>query len=413
MSKKNNNQNLIKGLDTFDFTYFDINLKNVIKDNIADDVINKIIINSIENLKNTIPRLFRKISFTLEKTNDNNILHWQMRGRTLKKWTENSIKKYFNDNKILDSTNISATATANKDNFNYCIKMDTSKYKDFTFLFEKNKFTKISDDNKKTDIDVFLPHKFDLNRIKELLKSQKKVIEIAINETNIHSTCWNDRTVNFIYNPLGGGGKSTLCGLLKFNQCFGLNIIKLPCINDYKIIMQDLYQQAAASGKRNNFIVIIDFPRSINKDRLYQLYGAIEEAKEGILYDPRYDRKEWAINCPSIWIFSNQPPDFDCLTENRWRFWEIDKDDDLCSLTADELIQKQQRWMLDEQIKKIKFNNKKHINLINMIKNDLDNNKITKSEALILCKFNKICAKNLEDPEIVTIIDPLNDPLDA
>lgn len=56
---------------------------------------------------------------------------------------------------------------------------------------------------------------------------------------------------------------------------------------DGKILMQDLYQQAAMSGERDNFMIVMDLPRALNKDRIDQIYSTLEEAKEGILYDLR------------------------------------------------------------------------------------------------------------------------------
>lgn len=322
-------------IQTFDITFYDPILKNNIKENLSETIIEQNINTSFNELKKIIPRMFRKCCFSLEKTSENSIIHWQMRMRTMKNYTLKSFIKHINDETstiLSNNCKILPTCETNINNFNYCVKLDESKIGNHSYIFEKNTFSLLNDEtNEKEKLNEFIPLKYSHTYIKHLKHFQKEIIKIAKNETNINDyTLWNNRSINYIYHPLGGGGKSTLAGLLKFNfKTYGLNAIKLPCINDYKILLQDLYQQANLIGKRDDYIVIMDFPRALNKERLYQIYSALEESKDGLFYDPRYDRKEFFINCPSVWIFSNQPPDVECLSLDRWNFYEIKESNEL------------------------------------------------------------------------------------
>jgi len=83
---------------------------------------------------------------------------------------------------------------------------------------------------------------------------------------------------------------------------------------------------------------LVDMPRSLNKDRLYQFYSGIETIKDGYAYDDRYKFKEKFFDCPNIWIFSNILPDMDMLSKDRWKLWSIDKEYKLNAVTENDLV---------------------------------------------------------------------------
>ena len=70
-------------------------------------------------------------------------------------------------------------------------------------------------------------------------------------------------------------------------------------------------------------LYIIDIPRAVNKDRLFQLFGAIETLKDGYAYDDRYHFREAYFDCPNIWIFINHKPNLDLLSRDRWELWHL------------------------------------------------------------------------------------------
>ena len=297
--------------------------------------------------------------------------------RTYSLKADKGIKKLL-DFGPLKGCNISPTSKTCIDNndWHYTTKEDTKVDKHYMLKSNSWSITDINGNSKKEKIIDFVPEKFNLNRIK-LTSHQEDIINEAKLQTAISTDTWNDRSLNYCCDP-GNQTKSTICGVLKFND-LGLNIIKLQCINDYKIIMQDLYQQVHSICERNNFMIVVDFPRCLNK--LYSMYAALEESKEGCFYDPRYDRKEWTINCPSIWIFANTPPDTSLMTEDRWKFWTIE-DDNLIKINKCEMKKmfiKYNYNIIKEKELEYNYNITECYNFINNEKcswNDLKNIKI-------------------------------------
>lgn len=127
---------------------------------------------------------------------------------------------------------------------------------------------------------------------------------------------WDKRTINCVYCPEGNKGKSILVG-----YCRAYRIGRaLPSVNDYKDLLRMVCDLPTSR------MYLFDMPRSINKDRLYQFYGAVETIKDGYAYDDRYSFKEKHFDCPNIWIFSNTLPDLNMLSADRWKVWTIDQD---------------------------------------------------------------------------------------
>lgn len=133
---------------------------------------------------------------------------------------------------------------------------------------------------------------------------------------------WDSQCVNFLYNPEGGIGKSTLVGKMR---AMGI-AKKIPFVNDYKDIMRMAY----CMGAQKCFL--IDMPRAIRKDKLFQMYAAIEELKGGYCYDDRYAFKDLGFDSPVIWVFSNMLPDLTLLSDRRWKLWEVDDEEKLKAL---------------------------------------------------------------------------------
>lgn len=144
-----------------------------------------------------------------------------------------------------------------------------------------------------------------VTEIKDLYRWQERIIVMAQE--------WDTRTIHVIYDPDGNKGKSTLVTWMGVH-----NLAKqLPFCNDFK----DLLRMCYDIGPRRAYIV--DMPRALNKDKLFQLYGAIEMIKGGYCYDDRYKFQDRYFDCPNIFIFTNRIPDTDLLSKDRWKLWQI------------------------------------------------------------------------------------------
>lgn len=177
--------------------------------------------------------------------------------------------------------------------FDYCSKDETS----------------IPDTRKASNDEVlYIPRQ--IRDIKELYPWQQSIIDnLAIFDT---------RSINWLYCPSGNIGKSTLTG-----YCRAYKIAKtIPMINDYKDLMGCVIDMKSSS-------YLFDFPRAMKKDKINQIYSAIESIKDGYAFDTRYKYRELTFDCPNIWIFSNTLPDYSLLSSDRWKTWIVNEDKEL------------------------------------------------------------------------------------
>lgn len=130
---------------------------------------------------------------------------------------------------------------------------------------------------------------------------------------------WDTRHINYIYCPNGNIGKSLLVG---YCRAHGIGRA-LPPVNDYKDLMRMVCDLPTSK------MYMFDMPRSMNKDKLYSFYSAIETIKDGYAYDDRYSFKEKVFDCPQIWIFANTLPSMAHLSNDRWLIWEVNNDYEL------------------------------------------------------------------------------------
>ncbi len=163
--------------------------------------------------------------------------------------------------------------------------------------------TKVGVTRKDTDEEIYIPRQ--IREIENLYPWQQEVID--------KSKVWDTRHINWIYCPNGNIGKSILAGYVRAHKIGRV----LPMVNDYKELME-----VVCDMPTSNFY-IIDMPRAIKKDKLNQLYSAIETIKDGYAFDRRYSFKEKVFDCPNIWIFSNTQPDKKLLSSDRWVLYQV------------------------------------------------------------------------------------------
>ncbi len=185
---------------------------------------------------------------------------------------------------------ISITCDENKDNNFYVSKEDT----------------RIDGPWKDTDIKTYIPRQIrDLTEDK-LYHFQKQILDSRL--------IFDTRHINLIVETKGNVGKTTLktyAGVHKLGR-------SIPFTNDYKDIMRIVMDTPKMP------LYIIDVPRALRKDQLYQFFSGIETLKDGYAFDDRYSFKEEYFDCPQIWIFMNKIPELELLSNDRWRLWTID-----------------------------------------------------------------------------------------
>lgn len=239
-------------------------------------------------LKDWLKENCKKWCFQEETGEETGYIHYQ--GRVSLK-----VKSRFPD-KPCKEISWSPTSTENSDNDFYACK----------------KATRTNGPWKDTDEEIYIPRQ--VREITKLHPWQQKVID--------KSNVWDTRSINLIIDNTGNGGEGGCNGkstLKTYMRCHKLGRV-LPFCNDYKDLMRMCYDMPTSK------CYLIDMPRAINKEKLFQFFAGVESIKDGYCYDDRYTFREKMFDCPNIWIFTNRFPPVGLLSKDRWKLWGIDSD---------------------------------------------------------------------------------------
>jgi hypothetical protein len=130
---------------------------------------------------------------------------------------------------------------------------------------------------------------------------------------------YNHRTINVIHDKIGCNGKSTVAALCAIQKGY----IYLPAVRSYEDLIAAVFSKCYKKT-RTPGVILVDLPRGISKQGLDELFAGLETIKGVYLYDKRYTFKEWWIDSPTIYVFSNKLPDFDLLSRDRWSIYALD-----------------------------------------------------------------------------------------
>lgn len=122
----------------------------------------------------------------------------------------------------------------------------------------------------------------------------------------------DDRQILVIVDEKGGKGKTTLAKMMvarrMANYC--------PQMGDSRD-----YMRFALAKAGNGFI--FDIPRCENEKKSREMWSAIEQIKNGYLWDDRYKWQEQWIDPPKVMVITNQRPPIEYLSEDRWKIYTI------------------------------------------------------------------------------------------
>lgn len=159
--------------------------------------------------------------------------------------------------------------------------------------------------------------------ITELRSWQQSIIDI-INEPV------NRRTINWLVDPKGNIGKTELTRYLALKQgaliCSG-GENKDVCNLIYNVMYDS--KGDLINSLRRKTTIILDIPRCKNGK---VSYNAIEQMKNGLVTNTKYQCRTMIFNSPHVWVFSNNLPDTDQMSLDRWVIWEV-IDDELVDRT--------------------------------------------------------------------------------
>ncbi len=245
----------------------------------------------IEEFLSAMKFIFKKYEFQLEQ-GDEGYRHYQGRGTLFKKRRASEVKTLLRD-RGLEKMHISPTTNnALNEAVGYHLKDDT----------------RIGGPWSSNDVAVYTPRQY---RNINLYPWQQAVLTEA--------QTFNPRTVNYIYDPVGASGKSTIASLC----CLHHRGLRVPPVNDHEKLLASVCDILSARDDHAPGAIFIDLPRYMDKRRLHGIYAAVEELKNGHAYDMRFHYKEWWFDSPSVWMFANTKPCLEALSRDRFKFWVI------------------------------------------------------------------------------------------
>lgn len=123
----------------------------------------------------------------------------------------------------------------------------------------------------------------------------------------------DERAIHWFYEEIGNVGKSCICKYL---------IVKHEAIYLTEGKKSDLMNLVFnALQKSESDLIIVDVPR----DNKTVSYKSLEEIKNGMICNTKYETGVKVINPPHIIVFSNFPPDSSKMSKDRWRIYKINE----------------------------------------------------------------------------------------
>ena len=181
-----------------------------------------------------------------------------------------------------------------KDSISYCSKEDTRNGEIYCHNIRIPKKVRILDDSM-------------------LFDWEKDIIDIIQQEPD-------DRSIHWFFENEGCAGKSTFCKYLavKFNA-----LIVGARASDMKYM---IVKYEEINGVYPD-IIIMDISRSNDINDID--YDGIEQVKNGLFMNSKYECCQVIMNCPHIICFANSPPMKDAMSMDRWKISKVKKNSNL------------------------------------------------------------------------------------
>ncbi len=123
----------------------------------------------------------------------------------------------------------------------------------------------------------------------------------------------DDRGIMVIIDEKGGKGKTTLSKVCVTRR-----------IAQYVPPMTDAMDFMAYAMEKPSKGYIFDMPRSETIKQKKGMWSAVEQIKNGYLYDKRYSFRDMWIEPPKVLVFTNEEPPFEALSKDRWQCYKIE-----------------------------------------------------------------------------------------
>lgn len=215
-----------------------------------------------------------------EETGENGTKHLQgvISLKRRARWTEFGLPRAIHWEKVEHLTKA----------YQYCSKRETRTGKVFAFNFE-------------------LPYSEEISHLYNWQKSLIKLVEKTP----------DNRTINWIWERNGCAGKTTF---QKYLFTHFPDVVVLSGKGaDMKNGIVEFHKKTGQLPK----IIIINIPRSV--DQQFISFQGIEEVKDMFFFSPKYEGGMICGASPHVLIFSNERPNLDELSNDRWNIIDINR----------------------------------------------------------------------------------------
>lgn len=123
----------------------------------------------------------------------------------------------------------------------------------------------------------------------------------------------DNRSIYWFWEPKGGVGKTTFVkSLIMKNSDFIYISGKVTDIK-YGITKYIMDRKRAPTA------IFMNIPRSVD----HVSYNGLEQVKDGLFYNTKYESGMVVYDCPHVMIFANEEPDYQMMSEDRWKVIKI------------------------------------------------------------------------------------------
>lgn len=256
-----------------------------------------------------IHSIAKKWCFQLEAGEETGYEHWQIRVSLMKKLRPAAAVKEYRQKLLNDAPDGHCRIVPTKTHtFNASCddeKHGTSNNKGFNYVMKED--TRVEGPWMDTEFEV---PRMMTRQLKEFMEMplrpfQRKIIELAKWVSN--------RYIIYIIETMGGTGKSILAEYMAYHKIAR----RIPAMKSAEDIMAMIMCLPPSP------CYLIDMPRAMKKDNLWEMYTGLEELKNGYAYDKRYAFRERQFDRPQEIVFSNQFPELSAMSMDRWKIFRI------------------------------------------------------------------------------------------
>ena len=256
-----------------------------------------------------IHSIAKKWCFQLEAGSETGHLHWQIRMSLMKKCRPAAAVKAYREKLLNDAPDRQCRIVPSK-TATFLASCDDEKHgtannKGFDYVMKED--TRV--EGPWLDTEFVVPQAM-TRQLKEFMEMKMRPFQVKLEK---FCKVIDNRYIIYIIEETGGTGKSITAEYLGYHKIAR----RIPAMKTAEDIMQMIMCLPPSPT------YLIDMPRAMKKDNLWELYAGIEELKNGYAYDKRYGFRDRQMDRPQVIVFSNQFPELTAMSMDRWKIYRI------------------------------------------------------------------------------------------